>query len=92
VLLYCYRYDPEIGRYSAVTLNIIRLGAVLTVVLLALFIGLSLLRERRKGREARALSERQLGDRDSAERPLGDRDSVERQLGDQRLRDPGTVT
>ncbi|HVS66250.1 MAG TPA: SCO family protein [Thermoanaerobaculia bacterium] len=82
VLLYCYRYDPEIGKYSAVTLNIIRLGAVLTVVLLALFIGLSLLRERRRGREARALSERQLGDRDSAER----------QLGDRRLRDSGTVT
>jgi protein SCO1/2 len=50
VLLYCYRYDPVIGRYSAITLNMVRLGGVVTVVLLALFIGVSLLRDRRRGR------------------------------------------
>jgi protein SCO1/2 len=37
VLLYCYRYDPETGQYSAVVMNIVRLGAVVTLVALALF-------------------------------------------------------
>jgi len=38
VLLYCFHYDPLVGRYSAVTLNIMRLSAVVTVVGLALLI------------------------------------------------------
>ena len=38
VLLYCFHYDPLVGRYSAVTLNIMRLSAVVTVVALALFV------------------------------------------------------
>jgi protein SCO1/2 len=35
VLLYCYHYNPETGRYGAVISNILRLGAGLTIVLLA---------------------------------------------------------
>lgn len=38
VLLYCFHYDPLVGRYSAVTLNIMRLSAAVTVVALALFV------------------------------------------------------
>jgi protein SCO1 len=38
VLLYCFHYDPLVGRYSAVTLNIVRLSAVITVVALALLV------------------------------------------------------
>ena len=38
VLLYCFHYDPVGGRYSAVTLNIVRLSAILTVVGLGLMI------------------------------------------------------
>jgi protein SCO1 len=34
VLLYCYHYDPASGKYGAVISNILRLGAVLTIVLL----------------------------------------------------------
>ena len=30
-LLYCYHYDPSMGRYSAAVLNIVRLGGVATV-------------------------------------------------------------
>ncbi|MGD2115164.1 MAG: SCO family protein [Acidobacteriota bacterium] len=37
VLLYCFRYDPETGRYSAAILNIVRLGGVLTLAALGLF-------------------------------------------------------
>jgi protein SCO1 len=35
VLLYCYHYDPAAGKYGAVINNILRLGAVVTIVLLA---------------------------------------------------------
>jgi protein SCO1/2 len=38
VLLYCFHYDPVQGRYSAVTLNIVRLSAILCVVGLGLMI------------------------------------------------------
>jgi protein SCO1/2 len=37
-LLYCFHYDPTVGRYSAATLNILRLSAVATVLALALLI------------------------------------------------------
>lgn len=38
VLLYCFHYDPLVGRYSAATLNIVRASAVVTVVGLALLV------------------------------------------------------
>lgn len=38
ILLYCFHYDPVIGRYSAMTFNILRLAAVATVVGLVLLI------------------------------------------------------
>jgi protein SCO1/2 len=38
VLLYCYKYDPHRGRYSAQILNLVRLGAGLTVLALGVFI------------------------------------------------------
>jgi protein SCO1/2 len=38
VLLYCFRYDPTTGKYSAVVMNIVRLGAVITVLVLGLFL------------------------------------------------------
>jgi protein SCO1/2 len=34
VLLFCYHYDPREGKYSAVILNLIRLGGVLTLLAL----------------------------------------------------------
>ena len=30
-LLYCYHYDPSMGRYSAAVLNLVRLGGIATV-------------------------------------------------------------
>jgi protein SCO1/2 len=47
VLLYCYHYDPETGTYTAVAMNIMRLGALVTVALLGLFLLIQLKRERR---------------------------------------------
>jgi protein SCO1/2 len=38
LLLYCYHYDPESGRYGATIMNLIRAGAVLTVAAMAAFI------------------------------------------------------
>jgi len=38
VLLYCFKYDPHRGRYSAQILNLVRLGAGLTVLALGALI------------------------------------------------------
>ncbi len=38
VLLFCYRYDPKAGRYVWFALNFMRLGGILTVVLMAVFL------------------------------------------------------
>jgi protein SCO1/2 len=38
LLLYCYQYDPQTGRYSASILNVVRALAVLTVLVLVGFI------------------------------------------------------
>lgn len=46
VLLYCFHYDPVYGRYSAMTMNILRLAAAATVLGLGLLIVLLKRRER----------------------------------------------
>ena len=38
LLLYCYHYDPATGRYGVIAMNLVRLGGIVTVVLLAGFI------------------------------------------------------
>jgi len=48
VLLYCFHYDPVQGRYSVVTLNIVRLSALLSVAGLGLMIALLLRREHQR--------------------------------------------
>ena len=52
VLLYCFHYDPQIGRYSAMTMNMVRLGGVVTLAALASFVLLMLWRERRAAASA----------------------------------------
>src|SRR5262249_43415641 len=44
LMLYCYHYDPSTGKYGAVVMNIMRLGGVVTVVLI---VGLLLVLRRR---------------------------------------------
>ncbi len=55
VLLYCFRYDPDTGRYTAATMNLIRAGGLLTLAIMGGFVIRSLRRERRRAAaEARA--------------------------------------
>ena len=47
VLLYCFQYDPETGRYSASILNIVRIAGIATLLAFAgLVLSISL---RRRG-------------------------------------------
>ena len=54
LLLYCYRYDPAVGRYTAATMNLLRAGGVATLAALFGFIFIMLRRERRARRETSA--------------------------------------
>jgi len=38
ILLYCYHYDPNTGKYSAIVMNIVRLAGALTLLLLIPFL------------------------------------------------------
>jgi protein SCO1/2 len=56
LLLFCYHYDPATGKYSLMITNLIRLGAVATVLALAMFIGLMLRRDRNRGLQPREIT------------------------------------
>jgi protein SCO1/2 len=45
VLLFCFHYNPVIGKYSAVAMNIVRLGGAVTVIGLLLLVVLLRVRE-----------------------------------------------
>ena len=34
VLLYCYHYDPTVGKYGAVVSNLLKIGGALTILVL----------------------------------------------------------
>jgi len=55
-LMFCYHYDPSTGAYSLAVFRMLKMGGVLTVAALALFMGGSLLQEskRRKLQESHA--------------------------------------
>lgn len=46
ILLFCYHYDPETGKYGVVILNVVRIAGGLTVFLIALMVFVFLRRER----------------------------------------------
>src|SRR5207248_2671772 len=46
VLLYCYHYDPETGRYGFAVMRVVRLAGAATVLALGAFIAVMLRRER----------------------------------------------
>jgi protein SCO1 len=48
ILLFCYHYDPESGKYGLVIMNFVRLAGALTVIALGASVFLSLRRERRQ--------------------------------------------
>lgn len=37
VFLYCFKYDPVLGKYSAVVLNLVKIGGVMTLLVLGVF-------------------------------------------------------
>jgi protein SCO1/2 len=47
VLLFCFHYDPETGRYGPAVMNIVRAGGALTIVSVGLFAAALWRRERR---------------------------------------------
>ena len=49
VLLYCYHYDPEAGRYGFAVMRALRIAGVATVLCLGTFIFLMVRRDRRRG-------------------------------------------
>jgi protein SCO1/2 len=46
LLLFCYHYDPSSGKYGASVLGIVRAGGIATVLTFAIFLTVSLRRER----------------------------------------------
>jgi protein SCO1/2 len=54
LLLLCYHYDPQSGRYTLTVLQALRLAGVVTVVALGAYMGVMLRRERRKHARGRA--------------------------------------
>ena len=48
ILLYCYRYDPDAKGYVLFAQNAMKVGGVVTVVLIALLVGLLFIKERLK--------------------------------------------
>ena len=53
VLLFCFHYDPESGRYGLAAFNLMRAGGLLTLVLLGGMLSVYWGRERRRARKAR---------------------------------------
>ena len=48
LLLYCYHYDPKVGKYGAVVMNLVRLGGIGAVLILSTFVTLMWRRDRRR--------------------------------------------
>lgn len=46
ILLYCYRYDPQVGRYTAATMRILRITGVVFVLGMVIFVWISIRRDR----------------------------------------------
>jgi len=51
IMMYCFHYDAEAGRYAPVAFNIMKLGGAVTVAALGLFLGGLWIFERRKRRK-----------------------------------------
>lgn len=54
ILLYCYHYDPKVGRYGAVVMNMVRAGGVAAVLALSTFLTVMWRRDHRRDRASAA--------------------------------------
>ncbi|HEY6928742.1 MAG TPA: SCO family protein [Thermoanaerobaculia bacterium] len=48
ILLFCFHYDPKIGRYSAAVLSVVRFGGIAAVLVLSTFLAVMWRRDRRR--------------------------------------------
>ena len=48
LILYCYHYDPDAGSYVLFATNVMKLGGAVSLIILALFLGILWLRESRR--------------------------------------------
>ena len=48
LILYCFHYDPDAKGYTLFATNVMKLGGLLTVVILGLFLGIMWVREKRR--------------------------------------------
>lgn len=55
LILYCFQYDPDAKGYVVIATNVMKLGGVITIIVLAIFFGIMLTRERLKRRQAAAM-------------------------------------
>ena len=53
LLLYCYQYDPAIGKYSMAIRNVLRLAALATVLSLGVLMVVMFRRERPRSEESK---------------------------------------
>lgn len=51
-LLFCYHYDPTVGKYTPLVIRMVRTGGVLTLLVLGSFIGFMVRKERKSSRAA----------------------------------------
>ena len=58
VLLYCYHYDPDTGRYGLAIMRVVRLAGAATVLALASFIAIMIRREKAISHQPSAMPER----------------------------------
>jgi protein SCO1/2 len=56
LLLYCFHYDPEQGRYGLVIMNLVRVGGVLTLVAIGGLLAVLWRQERRKARQRASMA------------------------------------
>jgi protein SCO1 len=59
VLLYCFHYDPSVGKYGLVIMNVLRLAGIATVLTLGTFMIVMFRRDRKAVKEV-ALSDRKM--------------------------------
>ena len=52
ILLYCYHYDPKLGRYSAAILSVVRMGGAAAVLILSTFLAVMWRRDHRRDSRA----------------------------------------
>ncbi len=57
LLLFCFHYDPAVGKYGMAVMNFVRLGGVLSLVAVVGFIGRQIRRERRRNRAVAAAAD-----------------------------------